>query len=161
MCDDWKNDYQSFKSWALSAVYDELKDRKLQTLDREDNNGNYEPNNCRWVSQSIQNKNKRFLGHNVDKGYKHNWTFEGVTKSAIEWCNLFNVSVPMVMYRVNVKHMEPFIALITPVSRRMNVEEITPQDVLRLREQGLTYQQIAEKLGCSLNTVKRRIGKIA
>ena len=54
MCDEWKDDFKSFYDWALSNGYDE----KL-TLDRKDNDGNYEPSNCRWETKIIQGRNQR------------------------------------------------------------------------------------------------------
>lgn len=60
MCDEWKNSFVSFKSWAIENGYsDNL------TIDRKDVNGNYCPDNCRWVSMSIQEFNKRTLARNT------------------------------------------------------------------------------------------------
>ena len=47
VCEDWLN-YESFENWALSNGYDD----DLQ-IDRINVNGNYEPNNCRWVTKSF------------------------------------------------------------------------------------------------------------
>lgn len=52
VCDEWK-DYFTFKEWALKNGYQD----NLQ-IDRIDNNGNYEPNNCRFVT-NIENANNR------------------------------------------------------------------------------------------------------
>lgn len=50
------NDFLVFENWALSNGY-----KKGLTIDRIDNDGNYEPSNCRWVNQIIQNRNNRKL----------------------------------------------------------------------------------------------------
>ena len=63
ICDEWL-DVQNFYNWAMSNGYsDEL------SLDRIDNDGNYEPNNCRWTTQTIQTRNKRVYKNNTS-GYK-------------------------------------------------------------------------------------------
>jgi hypothetical protein len=55
VCSEW-NDPINFIEWAFQQGYQPL--LKL-TLDRIDNDGNYEPSNCRFVPQSINNLNQR------------------------------------------------------------------------------------------------------
>ena len=59
VCDEWRNSYTDFRDWAMQNGYDPHAKRGACTLDRIDVNGNYEPNNCRWVSNSVQQMNKR------------------------------------------------------------------------------------------------------
>ena len=62
MCDEWKNDFLSFHDWAIANGYKEEKTDKglnILTIDRIDVNGNYEPSNCRFVTNAEQAKNKR------------------------------------------------------------------------------------------------------
>ena len=54
VCDEWEGSFQSFAEWAIQNGYDDN-----LTIDRIDNDGNYEPSNCRWVTMTEQNKNKR------------------------------------------------------------------------------------------------------
>lgn len=54
MCDEWKNDYLKFREWSLKNGYEkELK------LDRIDNNKEYSPSNCRWITHSENMRNTR------------------------------------------------------------------------------------------------------
>lgn len=60
ICCEWEHDFYAFYNWAISHGYsDDL------SIDRIDANGNYCPENCRWVAMAEQNKNKR-----VKNGYK-------------------------------------------------------------------------------------------
>lgn len=51
VCNEWRNNYPSFKIWALANGYaDNL------TIDRINSNGNYEPLNCQWITKSENSK---------------------------------------------------------------------------------------------------------
>jgi len=47
VCSEWRNNYLIFKTWALANGYQEG-----LTIDRIDNNGNYEPSNCQFITRS-------------------------------------------------------------------------------------------------------------
>ena len=64
ICDEWKNDFMSFYTWAMSNEYSEE-----LSIDRIDNDENYEPSNCRWATQTIQTRNQRISKNNTS-GYK-------------------------------------------------------------------------------------------
>lgn len=54
VCDEWRHNFKAFCEWSLAHGY-----RRGLTIDRRDNYGGYSPDNCRWVTYSVQENNKR------------------------------------------------------------------------------------------------------
>lgn len=101
MCDEWKNNYQTFKKWALENGYqDNL------SIDRIDTNGNYEPNNCRWVTDKEQKNNTR---------RNHYITYNGKTQSMSKWAEELNISYTVLRSRINRLNWSVEKAFTTPV----------------------------------------------
>ena len=79
ICDEWnniENGFINFYNWAITNGYDENAKFQECTIDRIDVNGNYEPNNCRWINNKEQALNKttnRYL------------TYNGKTQTVLEW----------------------------------------------------------------------------
>ena len=78
MCVEWKNDFMSFYTWAMSNGYsDEL------SIDRIDNDGNYCPENCRWTTKTIQRRNTRIHKNNTS-GFKGVCLFKKTNKYVVK-----------------------------------------------------------------------------
>lgn len=54
ICEEWYNNFEAFYTWSMKNGY-----RDDLTIDRYPNqNGNYEPTNCRWTTMSEQVRNR-------------------------------------------------------------------------------------------------------
>ncbi|MBT9670431.1 hypothetical protein GPK34_00070 [Secundilactobacillus kimchicus] len=84
---DWAKDFAKFKIWSESHGYQEG-----LTLDRVDVNGNYEPDNCRWVTMKVQANNERF---------NRRITFDGETHTLADWADKLEIKYPTLSNRIN------------------------------------------------------------
>lgn len=85
VCDRWLNDPRAFLEDMGT------KPSRAHQIDRIDNDGNYEPGNCRWVLPTENNRNQR---SNV------NLTFRGQTKVLTDWCAELGLNLTTVRCRL-------------------------------------------------------------
>lgn len=98
ICEEWKN-YINFAEWANANGYAD----KL-TLDRKDNNQNYTPDNCQWITNLQQQANKRNSVY---------LTYLGEKLIVSEWARRFNINKLTIAYRMKTgKSMEQIFGLI-------------------------------------------------
>lgn len=84
VCDRWLNDYKQFES-------DMSPRPNGYEIDRIDNDGDYEPGNCRWVTRQKNSANRR---DNV------NLTANGKTQSQRAWADELNVASTTISRRI-------------------------------------------------------------
>ena len=65
ICNEWRNNFIAFYNWAMENGYQEG-----LTIDRIDNDGNYEPSNCRWADYFVQSANTRIIKSTNTSGYR-------------------------------------------------------------------------------------------
>lgn len=83
--DEW-HDFVPFMEWAMENGYtDEL------VLDRLDSDKDYEPDNCRWVTEEVNSL--RAVSERTGKPVKGNRdiTYNGKTQTIKEWAEEYNI----------------------------------------------------------------------
>lgn len=87
VCNEWLNSFEAFKNWSLANGYNDN-----LTIDRINVYGNYEPENCRWITNSAQQSNRR--NNRVI-------TFNGLSKTITEWAREKGISIKTLQCRIN------------------------------------------------------------
>lgn len=86
VCELWKNSYAEFRNWAINNGY-----KDGLSIDRINNDGNYEPTNCRWVNSLTQNNN---FSRNFNVEYK------GIIMSISQWAKATGIHRNTLDYRI-------------------------------------------------------------
>jgi hypothetical protein len=86
VCEEWDSDFNSFYEWSINSGYSDA-----LTLDRIEVDGNYEPSNCRWVTQQKQNENKR---------NNHFLTINGETLTISQWSKITGLTQKCICSRI-------------------------------------------------------------
>lgn len=136
MCDEWLNDIFVFRDWAvLNGYSDEL------TIDRIDNNGNYEPSNCRWVDMRKQSNNRRSNAY---------LSYNGETHTIAEWSRIVGIKERTLWRRKNIMKWSDGKTITTPCKSYRNKSSYTQEQILLMKkdkDNGLTYNEIGIKYG--------------
>jgi len=87
VCPEWINGFQNFFDWAMRNGY-----KKGLHLDREKNDLDYSPQNCRFVTQAENNRNQNKTIHVI---------YNGETKCLSQWERIFNLGKGVLRHRLN------------------------------------------------------------
>lgn len=131
VCDEWQRSYESFKEWALSNGYSED-----LTIDRINVDGNYEPDNCRWITNKDQQNNKR---NNAI------YSFNGETLTLAQWSEKLGICYKTLQKRIEKWGIEK--AFTTPL-RKEQVIDITGQKFGRLKVVSLISTKGGARFKC-------------
>jgi hypothetical protein len=85
VCDKWLESFENF----LEDMGEPPSPK--HSIDRIDNNGNYEPSNCRWATDKEQSRNKTNTKF-VD--------YKGQEKPLLDWCDELNLSYQLMRGRL-------------------------------------------------------------
>lgn len=114
VCDEWANDYLTFKSWALLNGYKDDENNPL-TIDRIDVDKDYSPDNCRWTTRKEQANNKRnntFLEYNNE------------VRTIAEWSSIIGINQATIWRRINVQGWSIEDALALPLYVRHSSKKL-------------------------------------
>jgi len=109
MCDRWAKDVATF-------VADMGPKPPNSSIDRIDNNGNYEPGNCRWATMGQQMNNRRsnrFL------------TFRGKSQTVVQWSEELGMNAMALYARLKYGWSDSRI-LSTPINHYVRKEHVSP-----------------------------------
>lgn len=85
VCRRWRDSFEAFYSDMGPRPSDE------HSLDRIDNDGDYEPGNCRWATRVEQGNNRRT---------NRPITYKGQTRTVSEWAAITGLSEEVILYRL-------------------------------------------------------------
>lgn len=108
VCDEWEESFQAFAEWAYANGYNDDAQYMECTIDRIDNNGDYEPSNCRWITMKEQCNNRRS---------NKLITSNGITKTLSAWANETRIPSDTIARRLK-RGWSAEKALNTPVKKR-------------------------------------------
>lgn len=117
ICQEWLDNPESFIDWSLSNGCD-----IGLTIDRKDNDGDYSPDNCRWVTRAENNQNRRSSRF---------YTLNGKTQNLQQWCNEYGLSWSMVNKRLEMGW--DFEKAITTPKKQRNEKDLIGRHFGRLK----------------------------
>ena len=140
VCEEWL-DFENFCKWAMENGYNPTAKKGECTLDRIDVNGDYCPQNCRWVGMKTQGNNKT----------DNHWiTMDGETKTLQQWAEEYGKTGKRVSTRI---------------SRGWNEEKAVkaPNDYhshyLTINGRTMTAKEWANETGVNYSVITSRMSK--
>lgn len=135
ICGEWQS-FNVFEQWAYANGYNDG-----LTIDRIDNNGNYEPNNCRWVTMKVQCNNKRD---------NRLIALNGKTQTVSQWADELGINYGVVRNRLH-KGL--------PLEKVFENKDLRVADKITYRGKTQTVAEWARETGIDRKNISRRLAR--
>ena len=148
VCTEWLCSFDSFREWSVKNGY-----REGLTIDRINNDGNYEPSNCRWTDYKTQNNNTSAIKL---------ITYNGETHTKAQWAELYGLSLKSVyqkMERNNISFIEALFSVGEKRERLITYNGKTQNIRQWAEELNISYTCLVNRLDCLHLTVKEAFEK--
>ena len=107
MCDKWLLNPKAFETWALNNGY-----KETLTIDRIDSQGNYNEENCRWITRE----------ENCRRAGKVNWiTIGNTTKTGREWASYLDIGINQINKKIRKYGIEETIQYIKKLQNKKGI----------------------------------------
>ena len=114
VCKEWLDDTSAFVKWGIENGWEEGLE-----IERKDNDGDYTPDNCIFVSHSSNMQNRRVQVNNKsgfrgvsyckrDKAWRAHWSYNGKTKSLGSFKSAMNAATHWDAYNLAHGSLKPF-----------------------------------------------------
>ena len=144
ICEEW-DEFINFYNWAMANGYE-----KTLTIDRIDNDGNYEPNNCRWVTMAVQESNKR-TNHYIE--------FNGEKMTMSQCAKMNGVSINAFRYHVCNLGYSPEEAVESILYKREHPEEFDKHRYVIYQGEKMCVADCVRKANVKRDSFMKHIGK--
>ena len=132
ICERWLRSFTNF----LADMGE--KPSKAHFLDRVDNDGNYEPSNCRWATNIMQARNRRS---------SRKITFNGETKCLAEWAEITEMPYHIIRDRLDDGWSVADALNTKPRDKGRKLKAVHVPIIRVMAEDGLQQKLIAEMFG--------------
>lgn len=124
ICKEW-SEYEAFSKWAIENGY-----KEDMTIERKDVNGNYCPENCKWIPMARQARNRRTTF----------WVmYNGQKMSLVEAAEKAGLPYKQVHHRIKRMGWTAERALSTPMARKSELHK-------KCDELGLNYHTVYNRI---------------
>jgi hypothetical protein len=139
VCERWLGD-----DGLINFIADMGRKPPGMSLDREDNDGPYSPENCRWATRQQQQRNRRANFY---------VTIDGETKCVTEWAEIKGIKVLTVFKRIRKFGWTPERAITEPIlgsGRR-------PSKLITVGNRSLTAAEWSQETGVPVGAIRLRL----
>jgi hypothetical protein len=94
ICDEWKQSFKVFYDWAMKNGY-----KKGLEIDRINNDGDYSPENCQFITHKINSQKRDYckINHDIASNIRKEYVYGSIDWGSVSLARKYGVSKPTIL----------------------------------------------------------------